>query len=233
MNWLLWKEARHNRVVIVFGLLLLAMPYLLAAYGVFWNTRHGLNARWPEAFAIASLWSLIASQLTIGCIAGNAIAGERVDRSAEFLASLPVSRRKILASKLLFAAAAATAIWVTDGTVLLVLRGIDLGAVRNVVAISTTDVFAALGGVAVSGVAIFGVAWSISSILTSATIPICGGVVTPLVVWLGIGVVTYGILGRDPIRGPSLGLWYAGICLTLGIASFIAGTWYYLRRVEP
>ena len=45
------------------------------------------------------------SQLSIALIGGNAISGERVDRSAEFLYSLPIARRKLLASKLLFALA--------------------------------------------------------------------------------------------------------------------------------
>ena len=28
-------------------------------------------------------------------------------------------------------------------------------------------------------------------------------------------------------------LWYCGICLILAPVCFGAGTWYYLRRVEP
>ena len=55
--------------------------------------------------------STAASILTLTLLGGYAIACERADRSAEFLAYQPIPRSKILASKLVWPIAAAVVIW--------------------------------------------------------------------------------------------------------------------------
>ena len=50
---------------------------------------------------------------------------------------------------------------------------------------------------------------------------------------MGICWFIYWILERNNANDVCPGQWFACICLPLGIAGFIAGTWYYLRRVEP
>ena len=74
---------------------------------------------------MSSIYSLIISQLAIALIGGNAIAGERADRSAEFLCSLPITRKRILASKLLISLAIILVIWLTDTMLLMYLRNGD------------------------------------------------------------------------------------------------------------
>jgi len=123
MKWLLWKDYRNNRMVVIAALVFLLAPYLgaliVSCLQVFrW---HEDSQVWGENFAGASVLSLIVSQLSIALIGGNAIAGERVDRSAEFQASLPISRKTILCSKLLLALAIVVVIWVTDATTLICL----------------------------------------------------------------------------------------------------------------
>ena len=117
MKWLLWKDYRHNRLVVFAGLFFLLAPYLVGLYAA--CRQRSCEAAHPDdgkrlSPAVAS-YSLVISQMTVALIGGNAIAGERVDRSAEFLASLPITRRKILASKLLLSLAITAAIWLTDG----------------------------------------------------------------------------------------------------------------------
>ncbi len=96
------------------------------------------------------------------------------------------------------------------------------------------DVLCAFAAVAISGAAVFGPAWLLSSLTASPTIAVFWGLMTPLTVWLGIMFV-HNLChpNWNDVSESSLGLWYAGICLVLGIAGFVAGTWYYLRRVEP
>ena len=233
MRWLFWKDFRHNRPIVIFGLILLLLPHVLALYVIHCWAADGLKRpQWQQAFAGSGLWALIASQLTVALVAGNAIAGERVDRSAEFLAALPITRRKILASKLLFVLAITTIIWMASTLVISAGMVTTEPTALCLFGWGVREMLCALAAVAVSGAAIFGLAWLLSSLTASPTIAVCGGLVTPLVVGFGIVFVGCFVLGPSAEEDwPKL--WYVGICLGLGIAGFVAGTWYYLRRVEP
>ena len=101
MKWLIWKDYRLNRLIFITALAFLVGPHLLAAI-LIWYGAEPPNAR-GLFFAGSTLYSLAFLQLAFALLGGNSIAGERMDRSAEFLAYLPVSRGRILASKLLVA----------------------------------------------------------------------------------------------------------------------------------
>ena len=209
------------------------VPHLFALWGTYVQAKGGSKLPWPwqDTFVMSSLWAFILSQLTVAFASGSVIACERADRSAEFLASLPIARRKILASKLLFVFAIIAAIWVTTGLTVWSLR-LEPTA-KSVYGQSDLALLLSFTAVAVSGAAIFGPAWLLSSFASSPTIAVCGGLATPLVVWLGI-MFAHNLYhpNWNDVSESSLGLWYGGICLVLGIAGFVAGTWYYLRRVR-
>jgi ABC-type transport system involved in multi-copper enzyme maturation permease subunit len=232
MNWLLWKEYRHNRVVVYATLLFILVPHLLALYAccrkcVLGNCEPKL---WREAFGVSSFYSFLLSQLIISVVAGNAFAGERVDRSAEFLMSLPISRSRILVSKLLFSLAIIAVIWLTNATVILCLTGppAEWGST------SWSEILEILGGIAIVTSAFFCVAWFLSSFLSSPTFAVAGGLLTPLLLLTGIVFVGY-LLDVESL--PQFDMFFAfaffGTLLVLGPICFGVGTWYYLRRVEP
>jgi hypothetical protein len=81
------------------------------------------------------------------------------------------------------------------------------------------------------GLAISGIAWLFSSLTTSPMLSVWAGMVSPPAIIGGTAYMNH--LFELRMSDDQLGLFCAGICLTLGIAGFIAGTWYYLRRVEP
>ena len=123
MNWLFWKEYRQNRVIVVALIVMLVVPYLFGLYFMgdrwYWGRFQGLSWRqivddWRVGLAVASLYSFAISQVALALIGGNAIAGERADRSAEFQVYLPLTRQKILAGKLLLALAIVAVIWLTN-----------------------------------------------------------------------------------------------------------------------
>ncbi len=85
MKSLLWREYRRNRLLMLSGAVLVALPYLIA-FAV-------------NDFYVMANWSLGLSNMMAALLGGNAIAGETADRSAEFLAYLPVSRLQRFFSK--------------------------------------------------------------------------------------------------------------------------------------
>jgi ABC-type transport system involved in multi-copper enzyme maturation permease subunit len=190
---------------------------------------HPLNGIWRLFFTGSSLYSLTLSQVAVALIGGNAIAGERVDRSAEFLFSLPVTRRRLLASKLLMAVLIIAVPWVFNSPILGCLVG----------TLPVREFPAGLGSlltfIAVTGLTFFCVAWFLSSVLASPTFAVCGGLVTPWIIGSGFLVVC-GLLGvrlNEEHFEEHFEDWYRISCLTISPPLFALGTWLYLRRVEP
>ena len=93
MNWLLWREYRRNRWILIAGATGVLLPYIIAVI---------FDANRSSGFVCAFVLSCVFSQMTVALLAGNAVAGERADRSAEFIAYLPWRRSSTFASKLPF-----------------------------------------------------------------------------------------------------------------------------------
>jgi ABC-type transport system involved in multi-copper enzyme maturation permease subunit len=222
MKWLIWKDYRVNRLVFITALVLLVVPHALFAILIWCRMgpeHHNLNV-----FSESSICSLALLQLVLALLGGNSIAGERIDRSAEFLAYLPVSRGRILRSKLLMVLAAVPLVWLPNLIVLTI--AFTSGSRRPPV-----ELYRWLSTIAITGLTLFCVAWLFSCILDSPTFSVCAGLIVPLL--LAIAVLWV----RDRTGGHTadelfLG-WYWGLCLAISAASFMAGTLYYLRRIEP
>jgi ABC-type transport system involved in multi-copper enzyme maturation permease subunit len=159
-------------------------------------------------------------------LGGNAISGERVDRSADFLYSLPITRRRLLASKLLFVFAVAAVMWSVN---LVVFRCL-IGAIP----LKPDDYlmfFRAGTLTAITGLTFFCVAWFLSSFVGSPAFNACGGVLLPLIVWSGLWF-TAEVLELH-VGDAIIVRCYCVACLILATLCFAIGTWHYLRRVEP
>ena len=105
MMWtLIKKDLRLNLLLIGSAALFSAMPYALAAVNLVVNppdhkvveTRDYVQTLEGAGYACLILMVIMSS-----AFGGSSFALERRDRSAEFLGMLPVSRRRIGASKLL------------------------------------------------------------------------------------------------------------------------------------
>ena len=224
MKWLLWREYRLNRPILIAGTALLLAPQVIAAIILWRRPPIPASSDFPYSiFGGAAIYSIILSQLTVLLLGGNAIAGERADRSAEYMAYLPVSRRRRLASKLSLVLSAVVGIWVYN---LLILAVFWRPAWQ-------CEVSEMLGCTAITGLAFFGVGWIISSLQSSPTYAVGGALITPLLVFLSLHTIGWqsGLRSRDFDRFVALG--YDAICLSLGVVCFAIGTWYYLRRIEP
>jgi ABC-type transport system involved in multi-copper enzyme maturation permease subunit len=228
MTALLWKDYRLNRGVLLLGIALLLGPYA-AALPV------ALLGHWPslppgrESSALlrtVSFFSLALSQLTLALLAGNSIASERADRSAEFLAQLPPSRLQILASKFLLALLAAGAVWVVNLSIPdLAVR--TLGAPLD----NSWNKVAPRSMLAAGTVMVLGASWLGSAVLQSPASAASLGIAVaavggPLLAQAACALFASG--AREAL--PSCGLM---VGLSLGVLGFLSGSACFLRRVEP
>jgi ABC-type transport system involved in multi-copper enzyme maturation permease subunit len=233
MNWLIWKEYRLNRLILIVGAVLLILPHAIALVLTWRGVGPGIvdrTLRMSNNFLVAGIYSLVISQLTLALLGGHAIAGERVDRSAEFLGYLPLSRAKNLAGKIILALVAFVVIWVPN---LLIFGLATSGSPEILRSREFSQGWIKLGVIAVTGLVFFGVGWLLSSVLESPTISICGGLITPLLVITGIMTAAWLFMIPSATLGSLVTPLYAGICFVLAPVCFVVGTAYYLRRVEP
>ena len=229
MRWLLWKDYRHNRLIVFAGLFFLLVPHLVALCATCHAKVYGppVPSRWKMNFSVSSAYSLAICQLAVALIGGNAIAGERVDRSAEFLASLPITRRRLLVSKLLVALAITAILWLNAPLLLYLVTTSEFSP-------NEIDFERGLINIAVTGLTFFSVGWFFSAFLASPTFAVVGALAVPLVVILGLDYGDYLFEWHLNDRNIELlELLYRTICLTLAPVCFAVGTWHYLRRVEP
>lgn len=229
MRWLIWREYRLNRPSLIFGAVMLLLPYLIALIALWYGERHeihsGPNDR-SDMFVVAAIFSIYLSQLTLGVLGGNALAGERADRSAEFMAYLPVARSRRLVAKVIVAAAAAAVVWTLNGSV--------LGAFLSPSWVGMpVDLWKILGYTAITGMTFYGVGWFVSSFQSSPTFAVAAGLLTPLAIAMGLQLLHWStgdlIAQFDEMRG----LLYVSSTSVVASVGFFAGTVYYLRRVEP
>jgi ABC-type transport system involved in multi-copper enzyme maturation permease subunit len=229
MKWLLWKDYRHNRLIVFAALVLLVVPYLIGIAGIClcpWFPTVGPNGEltysttaWTEIIGRMAGFSVLLSQFTMALLGGNAISGERVDGSSQFVYSLPVTRRKLLASKLLFAAIVTAVIWLANIAIFLCLMGALPKIDEGVCYAATT------------GLTFFCVAWCLSSFVASPALDVCGGIIAPAIV--GSGIHFGSELLHVRVDGDVLWQCYLITFFVLAAVCFAAGTWRYLRRVEP
>ena len=228
MKALLWKDYRINRSLLAFAALLVAGPFfavrVINRYPQF-SYHHHLRPR-PYALVNTGTFSLAFHLVTIAMLGGVAVAAERADRSAEFLAYLPPSRRAIITSKAILAVSAMLLICAVEVAVMYGLAP-RIGPIPE----GLVDFRDKLTPVLIpTAVLIFGAAWLGSSLLTSHSFATGVGVAAPIALVGVLAAVAYFL----DLRGFfDLGAWYKLLCIPLGVLCFAAGVVYYLHRVEP
>jgi ABC-type transport system involved in multi-copper enzyme maturation permease subunit len=227
MNWLIWKDFRLNRPIVICVVLFFLVINVGAIITVLcWGK--GTTDELLGALQFAPFSALMLSQLCIAALGGNIIAGERGDRSAEFISYLPVSRGRILLSKIVVAIAIVVLVWAPNLLVFAVAN--YLSKESGILSSEHAQEFWYIIGIyAVTGLSLFSAAWLLSSLLRSAVFATFGGLITPASIAMAIAWVAH----LCELSDETCLVVYCWIALPLAAASFIAGTWYYLRRVEP
>ena len=144
----------------------------------------------PEFWVTTSSISLGLSLITFAMLGGNAIAGERADRSAEFLAYLPVSRWSILVGKSLIALAPAAGIWMVNLALLFLVTPRIAEGVSAADLAQRPEVRELLAVFAATSVLLLGSGWFWSAILDSHGLATGMG-------FLALAVVVMGLIGLE------------------------------------
>jgi ABC-type transport system involved in multi-copper enzyme maturation permease subunit len=220
---LIWKDIRANRFALLLALILVVATY--GVVGIFGYldasmALQPLGRRVGELLRVGSLMAYGVGQLSMAVLAGNLIAGERVNRSAEFLAYLPASRGKVLCAKALVLAGAAAALLVVSLLVggLAALFGEYPGGDGLGQAVMAVVLIAAFGFCAA------GVGWLGSCGLQSSAAAMLFAILVP---W-GLSILVMNVT-----RGEASSAIWGAANLATGSAGFLFGTWHYLHRAEP
>jgi ABC-type transport system involved in multi-copper enzyme maturation permease subunit len=230
MKWLFWKDFRLNWLIVIMALFVVVVPHLIAVSVTCYAKLHNYNdgsAYFSKTLLLSAYASLAISSIVFAFMGGNAIACERSDRSAEFLAYLPISRGKIVASKLLVALSIGGFIWIINFSIfwlcLFSFPSDNSGPLpMKLFAVMT-------GGFLTAGMTFFCVAWFFSSLMQSPAISAGIGMFTIILLAYAFVFIAHFFVGDENITI----IWPVGLAIALSSASFVGGTWYYLRRVEP
>lgn len=229
MKSLLWKDYRINRLLLIFGFAVCVGPWIVSIARHIQLNMRGEGVWWgPEPWVTTFGFSLGLSLFTFAMLGGNAIAAERADRSAEFLAYLPVSRWMILAGKSLIALTPAAAIWMVNLAFLFWVAPRLAEGVSAAEMVRRPEVREFLVILGVTSVLLFGAGWFWSSVLTSH------GLATGMS-FFTLAAVAMAFIGLEFGCGLEgfLERWFVSACLVVGIGGYIVGSAYYLRRLEP
>ena len=217
---LLKKDWRVNRAPVVGTLVVLLGVYAFAfSMRVYISQaeRGSASISISHTFFSAGMFMLSLAPILAGCYGGIAFAAERRERSADFLAMLPTSRVRIVLSKSITGWGCSFAPWLLS---ILVILATDVftGDSRQGSGATWREVVMGSSGALIM---CFGLAWLLSTFLESPAISssISIGVTVALVIWFAM---------HDRYLD-NMSWWMIGI----GATGYIAGTIYYLRRIEP
>jgi ABC-type transport system involved in multi-copper enzyme maturation permease subunit len=226
MSGLLWKDYRLNRGLLMLGGAGLASVYVIGLAVEISHTWPALldSQAWADALCSYGHMALSGMPFIAALLGGNVIACERADRSAHFLAYLPPTKARILASKFIVAACA-LAVFFGGNLVAIYVIAPLLNAERTNFLYMLGTPSGALTGCALT----FGIGWLGSACLEKPTFPVLTAIAFPF-------VIGYGLFTFAAVSGISRFVvfeWAGTVSLCIGIAAFTLGTERYLRRVEP
>jgi ABC-type transport system involved in multi-copper enzyme maturation permease subunit len=224
------KDLRLNRAPVIGAIVLPLVFYVIPlATVVLDRPRQSVPDIWRLAIASGAGTGLSLMVLMCAVFGGVAFAPERRDRSAEFLAMLPVRRWEIALSKLFAAGTCVLVLCAVHGLVLAVCSwGVTGGQWSG-------DVLRIYATFPFTGLLLFGLAWLFSTFMRSPTFAaVLSMVCSALVSWVLMGIVALAVDARHGGHTyENLFLVTSVVGAVVGLVCLIAGTAYYCARVSP
>lgn len=238
MRTLIRKDWRLIRPILIAGGILYAAPLVIACvYSRFFSLEPPKTVvQWLELIVGVLMLSFLASMLTAPALSGVMFARERRERTAEFVATLPVSRASIVHSKAIVAVVA----FLIPGAVTLAAMGVIAAFLR-----ATTDIapghpampdvsglVLALGVLSSGAFMAFGIAWLFSTILRSEVL--ASAYAFLVVISLITVVVMYQMRMVDENPRYTLSPLACSLAMAgAGVIAFAIGYVIALRRASP
>jgi ABC-type transport system involved in multi-copper enzyme maturation permease subunit len=221
---LMKKDWRLNRAPMVGAGVIMLGVYGMTFFYILFTPKESFGYRnIYEPIVKAGTIMMMISCILAACFGGMAFAAERRDRCADFLAMLPVSRLRVVLSKSIVGWKCALAPWLLNAMVIyaILLTAHDQSDVKSIILLAASTVCCLI--------MCFGLAWLLSAFLESPALSSSISIGFALAfVFLILDAVNYRVITN---RQASILMIWINPCI--GIVSYIAGTIYYLRRVEP
>ena len=231
---LVWREWRRSRTILFVALgIIVALLLLVFSQPQTPPEAAGGKISVVDRMAVVgyfATWIAVhVSVFLLPMIAANSLAGERADRSAEFIAPLPVSRSVRLVAKVVQLAAVAIALWAPVLLVASLLRSSQL-----VKADDYRFGLGLLGMVATFTLLATALAWLLAAWVESPVIAALGAIAIPVAVpWVMFSL-------QVPFLAPAsfFSFWIdsegipQSLTLLVAAAFFAAGSALYVRRLE-
>jgi ABC-type transport system involved in multi-copper enzyme maturation permease subunit len=220
---LIYKDLLANRLPLLLAACLLVASYVAAAIIYSQDGALAVQSGARRVGSVLMAGSLVShglAQLSLAVLAGNLIAAERVNRSAEFLAYLPPSRGMVLSAKAIVLAGAALVLLFIP----LVVGGLAAFITETISADSFRRIAILVASISALGLCASGVGWLASCCLDSNALAILFALGSP---WI-LTVVVSSASGGKPSQAILLAAY-----VSVGLAGFLFGTRHFLNRVEP
>lgn len=220
---LLQKDFRVYRWAFIAAITAILAPYFLVIFLAFYNIVVGEGHRLDGIFDLFPILSLCACVAVAAIFGGSAFSVERRDRSAEFLAMVPVDRWQIICSKCLVPIPALLFVWfvITTFSIVTSFRNDFSGAIPRADNGNIAIVYALTSGTMIG---VFGVAWLIGLFVNSPAISASAA----LMILFATGFFLR--LQFPDVRLDSL---LFPCSMVLGVGCFLLGIVFYVTRVSP
>jgi ABC-type transport system involved in multi-copper enzyme maturation permease subunit len=226
MMALIKKDLRVNAVPLIGNLLMILLADVLIIGSFLTSRVYPGQAAYARAQMLAVCGFLgVNITVVLGAVYGGiAFAHERAERSAEFLAMLPVPRRSIVVSKIIVALSCMLTIIATNFLIYLLAVLISPRSSEQL----EPDFLTAYIGTAIM---LFGMAWGSSALLKSSSISASIAIGSTFLLWMAL--ISFVEFATERSMGDGERVLGGLLCAVSGGVAFAAGTAIYLRRVQP
>jgi ABC-type transport system involved in multi-copper enzyme maturation permease subunit len=225
---LLQKDFRLYRAAFVAAAIVIVAPYLLAMIAMFYNLLSYPDRQISGIFEFASMFGVLGTIVVAAIFAGCAFSIERRDRSAEFLAMLPVSRWQIAISKLLVPIPVLCGIWLVHASSFFLVVAYEGRNAESAPYIS--GLFAAYALSSSAMILTFGIAWFAGVFLKSPAISASVALTALITSGFLIGLEYNDAVANVNLNAGTVFFFFAAIT---GILAFLIGILCYVKRVSP
>jgi ABC-type transport system involved in multi-copper enzyme maturation permease subunit len=230
VNALLQKDLRLYRAPICTAALAIVTPWLLLMVVGFYRILVNPDAHGGvDIVGSVAMFGVVSAIIVAAIFGGFAFSVERREKSADFLAMLPVSRRQVMTSKVLISIGPVMVLWLIQSSAFFLLNATG----RNIDdSVEIADAFVATYAVSLSAIILaFGVAWLAGLFIKSPSISASIALMT----LLASGFFTR-LWMEDPfgeVRPVDLARVVFSLWTITGIVCFLIGAVVFTRRVRP